>query len=85
MKKKKFLLLSLIPLSLIMLGACKEKNDNNEVEDITSTIENKQDNALLVTFNDDYATIVGLPEESMDLTEITIPSYFHFDDFQYNT
>ncbi|MCR4899112.1 MAG: leucine-rich repeat domain-containing protein [Acholeplasmatales bacterium] len=83
MKKKKFLLLSLIPLSLIMLGACKEKNDNNEVEDITSTIENKQDNALLVTFNDDYATIVGLPEESMDLTEITIPSYFHFDDSDY--
>ena len=83
MKKRKFLLLSLIPLSLIMLGACKEKNDNNKVEDITSTIENKRDNALLVTFNGDYATIVGLPEESMDLTEITIPSYFHFDDFDY--
>ena len=41
MKKKKILLMSLIPLSLIMLGACKEKNDNNKEQ--TSEIEELED------------------------------------------
>ena len=41
MKKKKFLLMLLIPLSLIMLGACKGKNDNNKEQ--TSEIEELED------------------------------------------
>lgn len=83
MKKKKFLLMLLIPLSLIMLGACKEKNDNNEVEDTTSTIEDKDDTPLYFKVDGNYATIVGLPAEGLDLTEITIPAYIDLNGFDY--